>query len=357
MIEHLAIVGATGAVGREVCAILDGRGIKPRRITLLASSRSVGKKIPVGGTEVEVAKLTERSFDGVDFAIFSAGGSRSKQFAPAAVRAGAVVIDNSSAYRMDPDVPLVVPEINPQDARDHRGIIANPNCSTIIMNVAVWPLHRINPVRRIIVSTYQAASGAGAAAMEELRTQSADVLAGMGGQTAEQEVAQRSSSPRATALEQCHRVFPHPIAFNLFSHDTPIGPDGYNTEERKMIEETRKIFHAPDLAITATCIRVPILRAHSESINLTFERPITGREVRDVLAASPGIEVVDDVENNRFPMPIDATGKDACLVGRIRSDASRTDARGIELFVCGDQLRKGAALNAIQILELLIRCV
>ncbi|MHC4697841.1 MAG: aspartate-semialdehyde dehydrogenase [Planctomycetota bacterium] len=331
-IQHLAIVGATGAVGREVCALLTQRGIHPEVISLLASKRSAGVKLPVCGREITVQELTGRSFDRVDYAIFSAGGERSRQFAPAATRAGTVVIDNSSAFRMVDEVPLVVPAINPQDARSHRGIIANPNCSTIIMNVPVWPLHRANPVKRIVVSTYQAASGAGAAAMEELRTQSADFLAG------------REVTPR---------VFPHPIAFNLFSHDTPIGPDGYNAEEQKMIDETRKIFHEPSLAITATCVRVPVMRAHSEAINLTFERPITPEEVRALLAKAPGVELVDDVDIGRFPMPVHASGSDACLVGRIRQDASQPDGGGIELFVCGDQLRKGAALNTIQILELL----
>ncbi len=331
-IKHLAIVGATGAVGRECIALLDERDVLADRVSLFASARSAGETIIVRGRAVTVQELTGQGFNGVDYAIFSAGAERSRQFAPAAVRAGAVVVDNSSAFRMDPNVPLVVPEINTDDLRSHNGIIANPNCSTIIMNVAVWPLHRVNPVRRIVVSTYQSASGAGAAAMEELRTQSADHLAG------------RKVAPR---------VFPHPIAFNLFSHNTPIGPDGYNTEERKMIDETRKIFHDSSIAITATCIRVPVLRAHSESINLTFERPITPEEVRRILSTAPGVEIVDDPATGRFPMPIDASGRDNVLVGRIRADISQPDGRGIELFVSGDQLRKGAALNAIQIVETL----
>jgi len=332
MIKHLAVVGATGAVGREVCAILTERRLPVGRVSLLASQRGAGSHIEVAGRTIEVQELTDHSFKGVDYAIFSAGGERSKHFAPIAVKSGAIVIDNSSAFRMDLDAPLVVPEINPVDVKKHRGIIANPNCSTIIMVMAVWPLHRVNPVRRIVVSTYQSASGAGAAAMEELRTQTADHLAG------------RDVVPR---------VFPHPIAFNLFSHNTPIGPDGYNTEERKMIDETRKIFHAPSIAIAPTCIRVPVLRAHSESINLTFERPITPHEARLILSGAAGVQVVDDVERGRFPMPVDASGRDDVLVGRIRQDASQPDGRGIELFACGDQLRKGAALNAIQILELL----
>lgn len=332
VIDNLAIVGATGAVGRELCRLIEQRSVRARRITLFASARSAGIRIPVGGREIAVQELNERSFEGVNYAIFSAGGDRSKQFAPIAVRAGCTVIDNSSAFRMDADVPLVIPEINPEDARSHRGILAVPNCSTIILAVAVWPLNRANRVTRIVVSTYQAASGAGAAAMEELRTQTHSVLHG------------QPAAPN---------VFPHTIAFNLFSHNTPIGDDGYNTEERKMIQETRKIFHEPDLALTATCIRVPVMRAHSESINLTFERPITPNAAREVLARAPGLRIVDDRVGNRFPMPLDASGVDEVLVGRIRQDLSQPDNRGLELFVAGDQLRKGAALNALQILDLL----
>jgi aspartate-semialdehyde dehydrogenase len=332
MIQNLAILGATGAVGREACALITDGRLKIGKLTLLASARGAGTTIDVNGESVEVREVSERSFHGVDFAIFSAGADRSRQWAPVAIRSRAVVIDNSSAFRMDDTVPLVIPEINPGDASNHDGIIANPNCSTIIMNMAVWPLHKVNPVQRIVVSTYQAASGAGAAAMDELRMQTADVL------------ADRPIAPR---------VFPHPCAFNLFSHNTPIGPDGYNTEERKMIDETRKIFHERDMAITATCIRVPVMRAHSESINLTFSNPTTPNEVREILSRAPGVKVVDDAERNHFPMPIEASGRDEVLVGRIRQDASQPDGRGIELFASGDQLRKGAALNAVQIAELL----
>jgi aspartate-semialdehyde dehydrogenase len=334
VIEHLAVVGATGAVGKEVCTLLESRRLRVNKLTLLASKKSAGRSFVVNGQNCEVKELAENSFNGVQYAIFSAGGDRSAHFAPAAVRAGAVVVDNSSAFRLDPTVPLVIPEINPDDARRHKGIIANPNCSTIIMNMVAWPLHCVNRLRRIVVSTYQAASGAGAAAMEELRSQTADYL------------ADRPMTPR---------VFPHPSAFNLFSHNTPIGPDGYNTEERKMIAETRKIFHEPDLAITATCVRVPVLRAHSESINLTFERSITPEQAREILTAATGVKVVDDVERGHFPMPVDASGKDEVLVGRIRQDISQPDGCGLELFACGDQLRKGAALNALQIVELLHR--
>lgn len=333
-IRHLAVVGATGAVGREACVLIAERKLNPGRTSLLASNRSVGMKIEVAGRAVEVSELTNRSFEGVDYAIFSAGAERSRQFAPIAVRAGAVVIDNSSAFRMDANTPLVIPEINPGDLKGHQGVIANPNCSAIILMMAVWPLHRVNPIRRIVVSTYQSASGAGAAAMEELRTQTADHLAG------------RHIEPK---------VFPHPIAFNLFSHNTAIGPDGYNVEEQKIIEETRKIFHQPQLLIAPTCIRVPVLRAHSESINLTFDQPISADEVRSILSKAPGVRVVDDSAKNYFPMPVDASGKDDVLVGRIRTDQSDPTGRGIQLFACGDQLRKGAALNAVQILEAFVR--
>ena len=332
MFKHVAVVGATGAVGREFIQLLGGRAPAARKITLLTSARSAGTQLEVRGVLHTVSELTHSSFEGVDLAFFGAGSGVSRQFAHTAVEAGALVIDNSSAFRMDDDVPLVVPEINPQAARRHRGIIANPNCSTIIMAIAVWPLHRANPVRRIVVSTYQAASGAGAAAMRELEDQSRDYLEG------------RPVEPD---------VFPFPIAFNLFSHNSAIDRTGYNAEEVKMINETRKIFDAPSLAITATCVRVPILRAHSEAVNLTFESPITPDEARRILAAAPGLRVVDDRDPQHFPMPAEAGGIDEVLVGRIRRDLSQSDGRGLDLFVSGDQLRKGAALNAIQIAELL----
>lgn len=329
----VAIAGATGAVGAEFLQLLENRDFPLGKLRLLASARSAGKTIRFRGQDLPVEELTENSFDGIDVAFFSAGGGRSKQFAPAAVRAGAVVVDNSSAFRMDPDVPLVVPEVNPDDALGHRGIIANPNCSTILLLMALAPLHRRWPVRRVVVSTYQAASGAGAAAMRELETQSADVLAG------------KPAVPD---------IFPHPIAFNLFSHNTAIDATGYNEEELKMVKETRKILHEPDLAVTATCIRVPVLRAHSESVNIEFAGPRPSLDdIRAELAGFPGVRLVDDRDNNRFPMPIDATGIDDTLVGRIREDLSCPNA--IDLFLAGDQILKGAALNGYQIAELLIR--
>ena len=328
----IAILGATGAVGQEFLAILAQRTTPMRSIRLLASARSAGKSVEFRGEKLKVEEVSSKSFDGIDIALFSAGASVSKEWAPIATKAGARVIDNSSAFRMDPGVPLVIPEINPQAIGDAK-VIANPNCSTIIMNMAVWPLHKRHRVRRIVVSTYQAVSGAGWSAMQELEEQSRAVLAGDGHKP---------------------RVFPHRIAFNLFSHNTTIGPDGYNVEETKMVQETRKIFSDPNLAITATCIRVPVMRAHSEAINLTFESPIDEQEVREILADAPGVQIVDDRTANKFPMPLDASGQDDVLVGRIRRDISQPDGRGIDLFVSGDQLRKGAALNTIQIAECIV---
>lgn len=327
---HVAIAGATGAVGTEFLHLLETREFPMESLRLLASERSAGRTLPFRNRPHTVELLTADSFRGIDIAFFSAGGSRSREFAPAAVNAGALVVDNSSAYRMDPDVPLVIPEINPEDIATHRGIIANPNCSTIIMLMAVAPLRKLAPIRRIVVSTYQAASGAGAQAMQELLDQSYDVL------------HNRPVTPHA---------FPYPIAFNLFSHNTKIDSTGYNEEERKMIYESRKILHDPDLKITATCIRVPVVRAHSESVNIEFEpgqRPPLD-EIRAALAAFPGVVLVDDRENNRFPMPLEASGRDEVLVGRLREDLSNDDA--IDLFLSGDQVLKGAALNAVQIAE------
>ena len=330
----VAIVGATGAVGVELVRCLEQRQFPLSRLRLFASARSAGKTLQYRGAPVAIEELTERSFEGVNLALFSAGGSISKKFAPLAVAAGAVVVDNSSAFRMDEAVPLVVPEINPEALHKHSGIIANPNCAAIISITPLWPIHRRNPIRRLILSTYQAASGAGAAAMEELRESTRAYL------------ADRDYAPK---------VLPHPYAFNLFSHNTPIDPaTGYNDEETKVIKETRKIFGDPGLRVTATCVRVPVLRAHSVSINFECEMPITPEEVRSIVSAAPGVEIVDHIERNYFPMPKDASGRDAILVGRIRADLSDPDGRSIALFVAGDQLLKGAALNAVQIAERLL---
>jgi aspartate-semialdehyde dehydrogenase len=333
MAKNLAIAGVTGAVGQEFIEILQQRNFPFNNIKMLASSRSAGKKITFQNKQYTVEELKEDSFEDVDIALFSAGGSRSKQFAPSAVKAGCVVVDNSSAFRMDPDVPLVVPEVNPEAINQHNGIIANPNCSTIIANVPVWPLHKANPVKRMIISTYQAASGAGMAAMLELKNQAQEVLDG--------------KKPTCESLR-------FQLAFNCYNHDSDLYPNGYNTEEMKMVLETQKIFNSKQIPITCTCIRVPVLRAHCESINLEFTDPITPDQVRDLLETAPGIQILDDRQNNRFPMPIDASGKDDILVGRIRQDESISDNRGINLWVAGDQLRKGAALNAVQIAEKLL---
>ena len=333
MTVNLAIVGVTGAVGQCFLEVLAERNFPIGNLKLLASARSAGKKIDFKGTTYTVEELTHDSFKDVQVALFSAGGSISKEFAPSAVKAGAVVVDNSSAFRMKPGVPLVIPEVNPEQVQKHNGLIANPNCSTIIMNVPVWPLHRSNRVKRIIVSTYQAVSGAGAWGLEEL---------------------ERQIKAHAAGLKPEKIKFPHQIVNNLFSHNSAIGPNGYNEEEMKMLNETRKIFGEPQLAVTATCVRVPVPRAHCESINLEFSQPITPDEVRAILAKAPGVKIVDDPQRNHFPMPMEASNQDLVLVGRIRQDMSRDDGRGIELFVAGDQVRKGAATNAVQIAEMLL---
>ncbi|HEY7890498.1 MAG TPA: aspartate-semialdehyde dehydrogenase [Steroidobacteraceae bacterium] len=329
----VAIVGATGAVGIELIRCLEERRFPLSELRLFASARSAGKTLSFRGEALAVRELKEDSFRGVDVALFSAGGGTSKRFGPLAVEQGAVVVDNSSAFRMDPAVPLVVPEINPETVREHRGIIANPNCSTIIAITPLWPIHRINRLRRLIVSTYQAASGAGAAAMEELRESTRAYLEGRPYE---------------------NKVLPHPYAFNLFSHNAKVDPEsGYNEEETKVIRETHKIYGDNSIRIAATCVRVPVLRAHSIAINFECERPITPGQVREIMQTAPGVKVVDDPERNYFPMPKDASGQDPILVGRIRRDVSDPSGRSIALFVAGDQLLKGAALNAVQIAELL----
>lgn len=327
---NVAVMGATGAVGEEMIQILEERHFPVDQLVLLASARSVGKKYRFHGREIKVQELKEDSFAGMDIVLASAGGSISKKYAPFAVKEGAVVIDNTSAFRLDPTVPLVIPEINAGDIKKHKGIIANPNCSTIIMLVPLWPLHKANKIKRVIVSTYQAASGAGAKAMQELEDQARDILAG-----------------KAAKKE----IFPHQIAFNLFSHNSAIKEDGYNEEEIKMIKETTKIFHDKKIKVTATTVRVPVFRAHSEAIYIEFSKPANLDRVRKILGAAPGVKLVDDRAKNYFPMPLEATGKDDVLVGRIRHD--NTSPKGVWLFVAGDQLRKGAALNAVQIAEVL----
>ena len=330
----VAVVGVTGAVGLEMLETLEKRNFPVSSIKLLASARSAGKKLKFKGEEITVEELTENSFKGVDYALFSAGGSISEKFAKACVDSGAVMIDNSSAFRMVDTVPLVIPEINAEDAFKHQGIIANPNCTTAIMAVAVYPLHVAKKVKRLVCSTYQAASGGGAPAMQELIDQSRAVLEGKPVEV---------------------KVMAQQIAFNLFPHIDVFKENGYTKEEMKMVNETRKIMHAPEMQITCTSVRVPVLRAHSESINLEFENEITPDEARAIIAKAPGVVLCDDPARNIYPMPINATGKYDVLVGRIRQDISRSDKRGLDLFVSGDQLLKGAALNAVQIAEVLNR--
>jgi len=326
--RNIAVVGATGAVGVEILRVLERRNFPVGTLKLLASERSVGKKLDFKGKPHTVELLTADSFKGIDIAFFSAGATRSREFVPAAKAAGAVVIDNSSAFRMDPNTPLVVPEVNPGDLKRHKGVIANPNCTAAILATAVWPIHQAVGIRKIVVSTYQAASGAGAAAMQEL----------------EDQVHQYAEGKEIT-----HSVFPHQIAFNLFSHNTKMAENGYNEEENKVIEEMRKMFHAPELPILPTCIRVPVLRAHAESVALELEAPMSPEEAREILRRSPGIKIVDDPKANHFPMPLEASGDLDVHVGRIRRDP--TNPNGLALFVAGDQLLKGAAWNAVQIAE------
>ncbi len=328
---RVAILGATGAVGAQLLELLESRNFPIADLKLLASPRSSGRILSFKGENLPVEAVTENSFDNVDVVLASAGGSISKAFGPKAVEKGAVVIDNSSAFRLDPKVPLVVPEVNPEAAATHQGIIANPNCTTILMAIAVWPLHQVQPVQRIVAATYQSASGAGQRAMEEVKAQALAILQG--------------ETPPTES-------FPYPLAFNLFLHNTPINDQGYCEEEMKMVNETRKIFNAPSLRVSATCVRVPVLRAHSEAINLEFAQPFPVEQARELLANASGVKLVEDWKANYFPMPIDASGRDEVLVGRIRQDISHPC--GLELWLCGDQIRKGAALNAVQIAELLV---
>jgi aspartate-semialdehyde dehydrogenase len=328
---RVAILGATGAVGTELMSLLLERKFPLAELKLLASEKSVGKHLDFGSQTLTLEAVEANSFENIDVVLASAGGSISKQWAAVAAKAGAVVIDNSSAFRMQPDVPLVVPEVNPDAVSSHQGIIANPNCTTILMNLAVWPLHQVNPIKRIIASTYQSASGAGARAMEEVKQQSQAIL--------------NQEQPEA-------KVLPYPLAFNLFLHNSPMTGNSYCEEEMKMVNETRKIFNCPELRISATCVRVPVLRAHSEAINLEFDQPFAPETARQILSQAPGVKLVEDFSQNYFPMPIEASGKDEVLVGRIRQDISHPHA--LDLWLCGDQIRKGAALNAVQIAELLI---
>lgn len=324
----VAIVGATGMVGREFIKILEQRNFPIDGMRLLASDRSSGKKIFVNHDEIVVEETTAESLKDIDIAFFSAGAEVSRHFAPIAAKAGAVVIDNSSAFRMEPDIPLVVPEVNPEDIGRHKGIIANPNCSTIQMVVALYPLHKVNPIKRIVVSTYQAVSGTGAAAVDELTAQAKQVLDG------------QTPAPH---------IYPHQIAFNVLPEIDVFMDNGYTKEEWKMVEESRKIMHADDLAISATCVRVPVFTGHSEAVSVEFTDIISTDEVERILGKAPGIRVLDDPTISLYPQPWSAAGSDEVFVGRIRQDASLP--RGLVMWIVADNLRKGAALNAVQIAE------
>lgn len=328
---NVAVLGASGAVGQELLGLLDERSFPVGSLRLLASARSAGEQILWRGSTLIVEEVNETAFQGMDLVLASAGGSVSRQWRQAIEASGAILIDNSSAFRMESDVPLVVPEVNPQALHSHRGVIANPNCTTILLTLALAPLATRRPLRRVVVSTYQSVSGAGARAMEELKQLSRVVLDG-GVPTSE--------------------VLPHSLAFNLFLHNSPLQENTYCEEELKMVNETRKIMDLQDLKITATCVRVPVLRAHSEAVNLEFHEPFPVDEARQLLAEAPGVELIEDLEANRFPMPTDVTGRDPVAIGRIRQDIS--DPNALELWLCGDQIRKGAALNAIQIAESLL---
>jgi len=329
---RVAIVGATGLVGQEFIRILEQRDFPMSSVRLLASDRSAGRKLFVRHEEIEVEETVPESFENIDIALFSAGGDTSRYFSPMAARAGAVVVDNSSAFRMDPGVPLVVPEVNPEDIKWHRGIIANPNCSTIQMVVALYPLHKVNPIKRVIVDTYQAVSGTGSAAVEELTTQTKQVLEGQ---------------------EVVSSVYPHQIAFNVLPEIDVFLDNAYTKEEWKMVEETRKIMHANEIAISATCVRVPVFTGHSEAVNIEFSRPMSPDEARQILARAPGVKVLDDTTVSLYPHAWLAAGTDEVYVGRIRQDASHPS--GLAMWVVSDNLRKGAALNAIQIAEEITR--
>ena len=328
----VAIVGATGLVGQEFIKILLQRSFPISSLRLLASDRSAGKKLTVNNEEIEVEETVPESFQGIDIALFSAGAEISRHFSPIAAQQGVVVVDNSSAFRMETSVPLVVPEVNPEDIKRHKGIIANPNCSTIQMVVALYPLHKVNPIKRIIVDTYQSVSGTGSPAIEELRTQTRQVLDG-----------QAASA----------HVYPHQIAFNILPEIDVFLDSGYTKEEWKMVEETRKIMHADTIAISATCARVPVFVGHSEAIHVEFSQPMSPEEAQQILAQAPSVKILDDTDISLYPQAWSSAGTDAVFVGRIRQDVSHPN--GLAMWVVADNLRKGAALNAVQIAEEMIK--
>jgi aspartate-semialdehyde dehydrogenase len=327
---HIAVVGATGAVGAEFMQVMERRAFPVASLRALGSARSAGKSVSFQGKSLKIEELNDRSFDQIDIAFFSAGSEVARSHAPLARKAGAIVIDNSPAFRMDPDVPLVIPEINADDVRNHRGIIANPNCTAAVALMAIYPLHRAFGVRRVIAASYQAVSGSGARAIQELKNQVEAAAEG------------RQFPPE---------IYPHTIAFNVLPHIGSFQQSGYTTEEEKLQSEGRKIMHLPDFKASVTCVRVPVYRAHSVAVSAEFDRPVSVEQAYEALTKAPGLELMDEPHNNRYPMPLDVAGKDNCAVGRIRRDC--VFENGLSFWVSGDQLLKGAALNAVQIAELL----
>ena len=335
---HIAIAGATGAVGIELLRVLERRSFPVASLRAIGSARSAGKSVRFRDDSIPVEELTNSSFDKIDIVFFSAGGEVSRKYVPIACQADAIAIDNSSVFRMEPHVPLVIPEINPEDVRSHRGLIANPNCTTAVALMALYPLHRVFRVRRVFAASYQAVSGSGARAIEELKRQ------------VERAGQDRESSSGPGSATQA-TVYPHPIAFNVLPHVDSFLESGYTKEEMKFQNEGRKIMHLPEFRASVTCVRVPVYRAHSVAISAEFERPVSVEEARELLAKAPGLELVDEPQSNRYPMPLNVTGKDNCQVGRVRVDCAFEN--GLSFWVSGDQLLKGAALNAVQIAELL----
>jgi aspartate-semialdehyde dehydrogenase len=340
---HIAVVGATGAAGTELLRVLERRNFPVASLRAISSARSVGKSVLFCKEPIRVEELDNRSFDKIDIAFFSAGGDVSRNYVPIACQSDAITIDKSSAFRMDPHVPLVIPEINAKDVRQNRGVIANPNCTTTVMLMALYPLHRAFGVRRVFATSFQAVSGSGASGVEELRREVREAV------DDERLSAEPPTTPATTAAGAM--IYPHPIAFNLLPHIDSFLESGYTKEEVKMQDETRKIMHLPELRVSATCVRVPVYRAHSVAVSAEFERPISAEQARAVLVKAPGLEVVDEPKSNHYPMPLSVAGKDNCEVGRVRLDSAFEN--GLSFWVSGDQLLKGAALNAVQIAELL----
>ena len=350
---HIAVVGATGAAGTELLRVLERRNFPVANLRPLASARSAGKSVRFRGESVPIEKLADRSFDKIDIAFFCTDGDVSKKYVPIACQADAIAIDKSSAFRMDAQVPLVIPEINAEDVRRHRGTIANPNCTTTVMLMALYPLHRIFHVRRVFAASYQAVSGSGTRGVEELSRQTKNWVEDQKPSSRRPvgDVTAASPKQRDTSRSEAATVFPHPIAFNLLPHIDSFLDSGYTKEEVKMQDEARKIMHSPALRVSATCVRVPVYRAHSVAVSAEFQRPLSVEQAREILSKAPGLELVDEPHSNRYPTPLTVAGKDNCQVGRVRLDCAFEN--GLSFWVSGDQLLKGAALNAVQIAELL----